>query len=143
MIELYLPVILPMASAERIRNRINQIENVEFMNYTMKPILLAILGGAALLLLFSCSEKKNEDITQSVNKNGSVETAVQVEHLDSLQDILITTHKIWAKDQVVKSVIYRDTLPSLGVEYTTAENADGEQKNIRVKKEYEIFITVK
>jgi len=113
------------------------------MNHTMKPIILAILGGAALLLLFSCSNKQNEDITESVNKNGSIETSVQVEHLDSLQDILITTHKIWAKDQIVKSVIYRDTLPSLGVEHTTAENADGDQQKVQVKKDYEIFITVK
>ena len=46
----------------------------------MKPIVLVILGIAALLFLFSCDDKKNDDITQSVNTNGSVETAVQVEH---------------------------------------------------------------
>ena len=45
------------------------------MNTQMKPIVLVILGCAALLFLFSCDNKKeNEDITQSVNKNGSVET---------------------------------------------------------------------
>ena len=114
------------------------------MNITMKPIVLAILGGAALLLLFSCDDKKqNEDITQSVNKNGSVETAVQIEHLDSLHDILITTHKIWVKNLELKTILYRDTLPALGKENTMAENADGETKEIHVKKEYEIFITVK
>ncbi len=114
------------------------------MNITMKPIVLAILGGAALLLLFSCDDKKqNEDITQNVNKNGSVETAVQIEHLDSLHDILITSHKIWVKNQEVKTIFYRDTLPMLGTEHTLAENADGEKKEIQVKKEYEIFITVK
>ena len=114
------------------------------MNTQMKPIALAILGCAALLFLFSCDDKKqNEDITQSVNKNGSVETAVQVEHLDSLHDILITTHKIWAQNQEVKTLIYRDTLPALGIEHTTAENAEGETKDVHVKKDYEIFITVK
>lgn len=114
------------------------------MNTQMKPIVLAILGCAALILLFSCSDKQpNEDITQSVNKNGSVETAVQVDHLDSLHDILITTHKIWAQNQEVKTLIYRDTLPALGIEHTTAENAEGETKDVHVKKDYEIFITVK
>jgi hypothetical protein len=113
------------------------------MNITMKPIVLAILGAAALLLLFSCDNKQNNDITQSVNKNGSIETAVQVEHLDSLHDILITTHKIWAHNQEIKTVLYRDTLPALGNTLTNAENADGDTKNITVKKEYEIFITVK
>jgi hypothetical protein len=113
------------------------------MNTQMKPIALVILGCAALLFLFSCDKKQNEDITQSVNKNGSVETAVQVDHLDSLHDILITTHKIWAQNREVKTLVYRDTLPALGIEHATAENAEGETKNVQVKKDYEIFITVK
>lgn len=113
------------------------------MHTKMKPIVLAILGGAALLFLFSCSDKQNDDITQSVNKEGAVETAVQVEHLDSLHDVLVTTHKIWAQNQQVKTITYRDTLPALGTEHTRAENAAGETQNVHVKKDYEIFITVK
>lgn len=109
----------------------------------MKPIVLAILGAAAILFLFSCDEKKSEDITQSVNKEGSIETAVQVEHLDSTHDVLLTTHKIWAQNKEIKTVIYRDTLPSLGVITSEAENADGDKKTVRVKKDYEIFITIK
>ena len=113
------------------------------MKPTMKPIVLVILGIAALLFLFSCDDKKNDDITQSVNTNGSVETAVQVEHLDSLHDILITSHKVWADHQQVKTILYHDTIPALGTEHTIAENADGDTKNVSVKKDYEIFITVK
>ena len=109
----------------------------------MKPIVLAILASAALFFLFSCEGKKNEDITQSVNKSGSVETAVQVEHLDSLHDVLITSHKVWVYSNQVKTVLYRDTIPSLGTTQTTAENKDGDTKKVTVKKEYEIFITVK
>ncbi len=108
----------------------------------MKPIVLAILGSAALLFLFSCKEK-NEDITETVNKNGAVETAIQVEHLDSLHDVLITTHRIWAKNEEVKTLVYRDTLPGLGMTNTLAENEAGDTKSVRVKKDYEIFITVK
>ncbi len=113
------------------------------MHTKMKPIVLAILGAAALLFLFSCGEKQNDDVTQTVNKNGSVETAVNVEHLDSLHDILITTHKIWADNREVKTLMYRDTLPALGIEHADAENADGDTKTVHVKKDYEIFITVK
>ncbi len=114
------------------------------MHTKMKPIVLAILGAAALLFLFSCSnDKQNEDITQTVNKEGSIETAVQVEHLDSLHDVLVTTHKIWAQNQQIKTITYHDTLPALGTEHTLAENAEGETKNVHVKKDYEIFITVK
>jgi hypothetical protein len=113
------------------------------MHTKMKPIVLAILGAAAILFFFSCEEKQNEDITQSVNRNGSVETAVLVEHLDSTHDVLITTHKIWAQNREIKTIVYRDTLPALGIEHATAENADGDTKNVQVKKDYEIFITVK
>jgi len=112
------------------------------MKTKMKPIVLAILASAALLFLFSCDDKKNEDITQSVNRTGSIETAVQVEHLDSLHDILVTSHKVWAYNTEVKTVLYRDTIPSLGTTRTTAENKDGDTKTVTVKKEYEIFITV-
>ena len=113
------------------------------MKTTMKPIVLAILASAALLLLFSCGEKQNEDITQSVNRSGSIETAVQVEHIDSLHDVLVTSHKVWAHNSEIKTVLYRDTIPSLGTTNTVAENKDGDTKKVTVKKEYEIFITVK
>ena len=114
------------------------------MTTKMKPIVITILAGAALLLFFSCGEKKqNEDITNTVNKNGSIETAVQVEHLDSIHDILITTHKIWAQNNEVKTIFYLDTLPALSMENTTAENTKGDTKNVTLKKDYEIFITVK
>ena len=110
---------------------------------TMKPIVLAILGAAAILFLFSCGEKANKDITSSVNKDGSVETAVVVEHIDSTKDVLITTHKIWVRNSEFKNVIYRDTLPSLGLTSKQAENEDGDKKTVQVKKEYEIFLTIK
>jgi hypothetical protein len=110
---------------------------------TMKPIVLAILGAAAIFFLFSCSDKKNEDITSAINKDGSIESAVQVEHLNSEKDILITTHKIWVHNNELKTVVYRDTLPSLGNTSKDAENEDGEKKTVQVKKEYEIFLTIK
>ena len=100
------------------------------MKLTMKPIVITILGIAALFLLFSCDTKQNDDITQSINKNGSIETGVEVQHLDSLHDILITSHKVWAENQQVKTITYHDTLPALGLEHTVAENAAGDTKNV-------------
>ncbi|MEI8074049.1 MAG: hypothetical protein WCH78_04805 [Bacteroidota bacterium] len=112
--------------------------------YTMKPIVLAILGGAALLYLISCQDPQpNEDVTNTVNKSGAIESAVKVEHLDSLHDILVTSHAVWAHDSLIKNIVYRDTLPSLGIHNTYAENQDGDTKAISVKKDYEIYITVK
>jgi hypothetical protein len=95
-----------------------------------------------LSTLASCSGDK-EDLVNTVNKAGSVETAVTIQHADSTHDVLLTTHKIWVNFQEYKTVIHQDTIPSLGTVNTTGENADGDTKDLSVKKDYEIFITVK
>jgi hypothetical protein len=56
---------------------------------------------------------------------------------------MITTHTIWVKNSVYKTVVYRDTLPTLGTENTQAENEEGDTKVVSVPKDYEIYITVK
>ena len=107
--------------------------------YNLKSKLaIASLG----LVLLSC-KNENEDVTNTVNKSGAIETAVRVTHLDSINDLLVTTHKVWVKNNVFKTVEYRDTIPALGIENTDAENADGDTKKVAVKKDYEIYITVK
>lgn len=94
-------------------------------------------------VLISCEDEKNEDLTNTVNKNGAVETSVTVAHLDSLHDVLITNHAVWYKGTQFKNVEHRDTVPALGKEKTVVEDTDGNEKNVEVNKEYEIFITVK
>ena len=109
----------------------------------MKTITACIITIAIAVILLSCKNEPSEDLTQAVNKNGSVETAVTVQHLDSSNDVLITKHTVWYKGSLHKNIEYRDTVPALGQENTTAENSDGDTKNVQVKKDYEIFITVK
>ena len=104
---------------------------------------LTIAAATMLLAITACNSKEKEDVTTDVNKAGSVETAVTVSHLDSTNDVIITTHKVWRNQQAYKTIEYRDTIPALGETNTEAENADGDTKNVRVKKDYEIFITVK
>jgi hypothetical protein len=105
------------------------------------------INGKALLLLvslaFAACNNEKEDVTNTVNKNGSVETVVHIGHLDSSRDELVTTHKVWVKQNEYKTIEYRDTIPALGVENTVAENNEGETRSIAVPKEYEIYITVK
>ena len=105
-----------------------------------------ILTGLFFLTSFifsSCKDEKNEDLTQTVNKNGSVETSVTVEHLDSLNDLLVTRHALWYKGAIYKTFEHRDTIPALGSEKAVVEDSYGYDKNVEAKKEYEIFITVK
>ena len=103
-------------------------------------IAIALISACALT---ACEEEKQEDLTNEVNKNGSVESSVTVNHLDSMNDILITKHAVWVKGNKLKDIEHRDTVPALGIENTTAENSEGDTKSVAVKKDYEIFITVK
>lgn len=98
---------------------------------------------STVFIFISCEDEKNEDLTNTVNKNGAVETSVTVAHIDSLYDVLITKHAVWYKGTQFKNVEYRDTVPALGKEKTVAEDKDGNEKNVEANKEYEIFITVK
>lgn len=111
----------------------------------MKKISLLFITVllVSVITLTSCKDNDNEDLTNSVNKNGAVETAVTVVHLDSSNDVLITKHVVWYHGNTIKNIEYRDTVPALGIEKTTAENSDGDTKTVEVKKDYEIFITVK
>ncbi len=103
---------------------------------------LVWLMTIGLLIFSSCEEKENEDLTPEVNKNGAVETSVSVEHGDSLHDVLITKHIIWNKGVTAGTFEHRDTVPALGLS-NNVKDESGSEKNVTVKKEYEIFITVK
>jgi hypothetical protein len=106
-------------------------------------MLKYMLAGALITgALASCSEE-NEDLTRDVNRNGSVESAIEVSDLDSTHRLLTTRHKVWVHDSVYRTIVYTDTLPALGLEHTVIENEDGDEKDVTVNKDYEIFITVK
>ena len=109
----------------------------------MKRIFAVGLSIILTTVVVSCEENQQEDITNEVNKNGSVESSVTVDHLDNMNDVLITKHAVWVKGNKLKDIEYRDTVPTLGTENKTAENSEGDTKTVEVKKEYEIFITVK
>ncbi len=113
--------------------------NIHKMNRLFALVFTIVLS----IIIFSCTEKKQEDLTNEVNKNGSVESSVSVNHLDSTNDVLITKHTVWVKGNKLKDIEHRDTVPSLGKVNTTAENSEGDTKTVEVKKDYEIFITVK
>ena len=94
------------------------------------------------IIFVSCKEEK-EDITHEINKAGAIETSVTVEHIDDKNDVLITKHIVWNNNSAYKTIYAHDTIPALGMENTTAENSDEETQSVSVKKDYEIFITVK
>ena len=98
-----------------------------------------LLFATLLLLASSCDEDKVQDL----NKDGAIETVMNVEHFSDKLDVVKTTHKIWVKNVLVKTCIHTDTIPSLGISKEQAENNNGETKDIVLKKDYEFYITVK
>lgn len=106
----------------------------------MKKTVFA-MGLAAYSILSGCGND-NEDQVQNVNKDGSVETAISLRHLDNY-DLLTTTHKIWVKGRLHKTTSTTDTLPTLGQKREVVENSEGHVKVMPLQKEYELYITVK
>jgi RNAse (barnase) inhibitor barstar len=51
----------------------------------------SIITIVIMTLFVSCDDDKSEDLTDTINKNGSIESDISVRHLDSLRDILLTT----------------------------------------------------
>ena len=99
---------------------------------------------ALLIFMISCNDTtpsstppENNDLVKEPNKNGSIETVVSVKH-DSLYDLLTTTHKVWVKGSVQKTLVKVDTLQSLGD--TLRQDDKGNKKSM--KKDYEFYITV-
>jgi Frog skin active peptide family signal and propeptide len=105
----------------------------------MKKLLLFV----ALISILACDQEKKEDLAENVNKEGAIETELSVEHLDDQYDILTTTYRIWSKNMLTKTIVKRDTLPALGEFEADAADNDGNESKVKVKKDYEFYITVK
>lgn len=105
----------------------------------MKKILLFSMVSVLALFISACDNKEVKDFS----KEGAIETVMEVDHLDVKRDIITTTHNVWINNQLSKKIVRKDTIPALGMASHTAENIEGETKNVTLAKEYEIYITVK
>ena len=106
----------------------------------MKKLLLIAIAGC---LAFTGCDEDNEDKTKDIEKDGSVETVLDVQHLNDSSDVLTTEHRVWIKGSLYKTFQYHDTVPSLGTMIADGENKDGEETHVNVKRDYQFFITVK
>ena len=97
----------------------------------------------ALILLISACDDNNEDQSKTVDKTGSVEVSLSTKHIDSLKDELITHYTVWRKGSIVREFTKRDTVPGLETFKTEGENDNGDTQDVKVKKDYEFFVTVK
>jgi hypothetical protein len=106
------------------------------MKYHSILLLTLVIG------FFSCT-KEPEDKTQTINKDGAIETVIGVEHLDATHDILTTKHITWVGGTMTKTIEHIDTIASLGMKKEEAVNDQDESMVVTIPKDYEIYITVK
>jgi hypothetical protein len=104
-------------------------------------IVIALIISIAIIM--APGKDPGEDQGAVVDHEGSVETAISVEHADSTHDVILTSHKVWVRNNIYSTILHRDTVPTLDSLNTTAEDASGNTQNVRLKKDYQIFITVK
>ena len=101
---------------------------------------LPLLSG---MLLMSCQQQDNDDKVKEVDKDGSVEMKVEINHLDSARDVMKTEKIFWVKGQQEKTIIDLDTIPALGTTTENFKTSSGEDTTATIQKNYKIFITVK
>ena len=98
---------------------------------------------AIVLAMVSCSSSNtNEDKVRSLDKDGSLETIMSVDHLNDSLDILkIHTH-VWVKGELHKTNLKIDTIPALGMTRDTVRTNDDQDSIVDLKKKYQVFFTM-
>ncbi|MFZ4544796.1 MAG: hypothetical protein ACOYOA_12160 [Saprospiraceae bacterium] len=100
---------------------------------------MKIFIASIFTLSFLACDDDKKDISESVNREGAVETQIGVDHLDTNYDVLTTSYKIWKNGSLQREIIRKDTIPALGAFSET----DDKGKTISGQKDYELYITVK
>ena len=96
----------------------------------------------ACLSFAACGEEENEDVVQKPDHQGAIETIVNVSHAAGY-DLLTTTHKVWVKGNLDKTIVRVDTLKALETTKQAVEDSTGNTHAADVQKDYEFYITVK
>jgi hypothetical protein len=100
-----------------------------------------VLSALSLSLLLSC-ENSDDSLKQTVDKKGSVEMNIEVQHATGM-DVIKTTKNVWVKNSLMKTFVSFDTLPALGDTVRTMQDSLGNDKTVRMPIDYELYITVK
>ena len=90
----------------------------------------------------ACDSNDNEDVVQQPDHQGAIETVVNVAHANGY-DLLTTTHKVWVKGNLDKTIVKIDTLKALDKTVQAVEDSTGNTHSTEIQKDYEFYITVK
>jgi hypothetical protein len=92
-----------------------------------------------VLFISSCSKGEQDDKVKEISKEGAIETSFTTQHVNDSLDVLVSLHKVWKNNVLIKTIEKYDTVPSLGM--VNMKNEKDVEQN--VKKDYEIYITIK
>jgi len=95
----------------------------------------------AVIFLSGCA-MQNQDVVRRPKEDGSIETVISVKHYNSF-DLLVTTHKVWINGLIDKTIVQTDTLKSLGSTTQVVDDGFGAAVKRSMRKNYDIYITVK
>jgi uncharacterized protein YcfL len=102
----------------------------------MKNVFMAFMS---LVLLASCGSKTPEDKVKDIDKTGALESSITIAHLGDTADVVTTSHVVWKDNAQVKTILKKDTIPSLGKQLVK----DDKDNTVSINKDYEIYITIK
>jgi len=115
------------------------------MRFYIVTAVIAILLVIVVILAVRLNSPytAGDDQTRFVDKHGSVETSVSVQHADKTHDVILTSHRVWVHDTTYADLYHRDTIPALDSMATEAQDNNGDSKFVMVQRDYQLFITVK
>ena len=110
----------------------------------MKQHLTSLLMGAALLIgAYGCSEEKPEQVADvQVVKNNAIEVVASTARLPDGRFVVHLHKNLYHNAQLIGVDTLRDTLPDLGMETVTMDDADGDASVQTVPVQYNILFKV-
>lgn len=110
----------------------------------MKQQLTSWLLGATLLLTATgCAEKEPEQVADvQVVKNNAIEVVASTARLSDGRFVVHLHKNIYHNAQLIGVDTLRDTLPDLGMETVTMDDADGDPSVQTVPVQYNILFKV-
>jgi len=94
-----------------------------------------------VLIFASCEQKVTE---KTISKEGSVEAKISIDSINSTTQVININYTVWQKNKAVKTFTHKDTIPALtDKETVTINEGDDNEKDVQIRKRYELFITVK
>jgi len=116
----------------------------------MKKINFFLIIVILSIIFYSCNDKKTDDSTELIKK-GTVDVVIKSSHQTNFDIITITRNIYDLRGNLIKTIINKDTIPSLGltkdtlsyINHVGTDNEEDRDTIVTHMKDYQFFISVK